>query len=137
MDITKAKKPIHIQCPYCKKDLQYNGASIKSQKEGLLKRIECLEYKMRYAKTKEQKKKYLDQISDTHEKLRWLAENKHMLSQLSEMEVLKIFKIKARKYLGEEIYIKLCKESEEQYLEDNTFNYYDLAIQKFTNFNGA
>ena len=60
-----------------------------------------------------------------------------MLSQLSEIEVLKIFKRKVHPILGDELFIKLVKESEEQYLEDNTFNYYDLAKQNFTNFDGA
>ena len=51
MDFSKAKKPLHIKCPYCKKDLQYNGASIKSRKEGMIKRLESLKWQLREAKT--------------------------------------------------------------------------------------
>lgn len=137
MDITKANKPIHIRCPYCKKDLQYNGASIKSQKEGLLQRISVINAKIKDEKDPQRKKELKKKLNDTKFKLKLLSEDIHMLSQLSETETLKIFKRKSKKYLGEELYLRLVKESEEQYLEDNTFNYYDLAKQNFTNFNGV
>lgn len=137
MDITKANKPIHIRCPYCKRDLQYNGASIKSQKEGLLQRINVINAKIKDEKDPQRKKELKKKLNDTKFKLKLLSEDIHMLSQLSETETLKIFKRKSKKYLGEELYLRLVKESEEQYLEDNTFNYYDLARQNFTNFNGV
>lgn len=137
MDIDKAKKPIHIRCPYCKRDLQYNGASIKSQKEGLVKRIVSLNNKAQAEKDPKKRKEYFRQMRDAQFKLKLLAEDRHMLSQLSEMEVLKIFKRNSRQYLGDEIYMKLAEEAEKQYLEENTFNYYDLAIQTYTNFNGV
>ena len=137
MDITKANKPIHIRCPYCKKDLQYNGASIKTQKEGLLRRISVINDKIRDEKDPQRKKELKKKLNETKFKLKLLSEDVHMLSQLSETETLKIFKRKSKKYLGEELYLRLVKESEEQYLEDNTFNYYDLARQNFTNFNGV
>lgn len=137
MDITKANKPIHIRCPYCKKDLQYNGASIKTQKEGLLQRISVINAKIKEEKDPQRKKELKKKLNDTKFKLKLLSEDVHMLSQLSETETLKIFKRKSKKYLGEELYLRLVKESEEQYLEDNTFNYYDLARQNFTNFNGV
>ena len=94
MDVTKAKKPIHIRCPYCKKDLQYNGASIKSQKEGLLLRIESLTEKYRVEKNPQKKKKLMNDIKQTQFRLKLLSEDMHMLSQLSEIETLKIFKFK-------------------------------------------
>ena len=137
MDISKATKPIHIRCPYCKKDLQYNGASIKSQKEGLLKRIDTLNTKFKNEKDPARRKKLMKQIKESQFRLKLLSEDVHMLSQLSEIETLKIFKRNVRKYIDDDLYIRLCEEAEQQYLEDNTFNYYDLAIQTFTNFEGA
>ena len=137
MDISKAKKPVHIQCPYCHKDLQYNGASIKSRKEGAVRRVNSLNEKIQNTKSKRQKEKLILQREETLEELKVLSENVHMLSQLSELEILKIFKRKAHKLLSEEQYVKLCKESEQQYLEDNTFNYYDLAIQNFNHFDNC
>lgn len=137
MDITKATKPIHIRCPYCKRDLQYNGTSIKSQKEGLLLRIQTLENKLKLEKDIRRKKALLKQINETKFKLKLLSEDVHMLSQMSEIEVLKIFKRKVGEIIDRETYVRLLQESEKQYLEENTFNYYDLAIQNFTNFTGA
>ena len=59
MDITKATKLIHIRCPYCKKDLQYNnGTSIKSQKEGLLKQINSLQEKIKESTNPQAKRSY-------------------------------------------------------------------------------
>lgn len=137
MDISKANKPIHIRCPYCKKDLQYNGASIKSQKEGLVVRVKTLEAKVKSEKDPKRKRELLKQINETKFKLKLLSEDTHMLSQMSEAETLKIFKRNVRKYLDEDTYIRLIQEAEKQYLEENTFNYYDLAKQFFTNFDGA
>ena len=138
MDITKADKPIHIRCPYCKKDLQYsNGASIKSQKEGLCRRICSLNEKLQNETDPRRKSTIVKQINDAKFKLKLLSEDIHMLSQMSEVEVLKIFKRNVRKYIDEDLFIKLSEDAERQYLEDNTFNYYDLAKQNFTNFTGA
>ena len=137
MDINKANKPIHIRCPYCKKDLQYNGASIKSQKEGLLLRIKTLEGKIKLEKDPRKRKALFKQLNETKFKLKLLSEDVHMLSQMSEIEVLKIFKRKVGEIIDKDTYVRLLEESEKQYLEDNTFNYYDLAKQYFTNFTGA
>lgn len=137
MDIDKAKKPIHIRCPYCKKDLQYNGASIKSQKEGLVNRITVLEGKRKAAKDVATKRDIDKKLKEAHFRLKLLSEDRHMLSQMSEIEVLKIFKRNVKEYIDKDIYEKLCIEAEAQYLEENTFNYYDLAIQHYTNFDGA
>ena len=134
MDLSKAKKPLHIKCPYCKKDLQYNGASIKSRKEGMIKRLESLKRQLREAKTDVKKENLKQKINKTEYELKLLSEDIHMLSQMSEIETLKIFKRKVRKMISEEDYIRLCEESESEYLEENTFNYYDLAIQRFNNF---
>ena len=70
-------------------------------------------------------------------KLKLLQEDVHMLSQMSELETLKIFKRNTRKYLSDEIYLKLIKEAEQEYLDENTYNYYDLAMQRYNNFEGA
>ena len=137
MDINKANKPIHIRCPYCHKDLQYNGASIKSQKEGLCKRIKTLESKLSTETDPRRKKAILKQLNDTKFKLKLLSEDIHMLSQMSEIETLKIFKRKVKEIIGQEECIRILEEAEKQYLEDNTFNYYDLAKQNFNNFSGA
>ena len=137
MDISKAKKPIHIRCPYCKKDLQYNGASIKSQKEGLLLRISTLNSKYQAERDHRRRSALLREINETKFRLKLLSEDVHMLNQMSELETLKIFKRKVRDILGKEECIRLFEESEKQYLEDNTFNYYDLAKQNFNTFNGA
>lgn len=137
MNIDKANKPIHIRCPYCKKDLQYNGASIKSQKEGLCKRIVTLHNKWQAEKDPKKKKKLYADFKQAQFRLKLLSEDIHMLSQMSEIEVLKIFKHKVKDYIDNDLYMQLIEESEKQYLEENTFNYYDLAIQRFTNFEGA
>ena len=137
MDINKATKPIHIRCPYCKKDLQYNGASIKSQKEGLLLRIATLNEKYKHTKDPQRKRQLQKQIKKTQFRLKLLSEDMHMLAQMSEMEVLKIFKRNVKKYIGQDLYIQLLNEAEKEYLEENTFNYYDLAIQHFNNFEGV
>lgn len=134
MDFSKAKKTIHIKCPYCKKDLQYNGASIKSQKKGLIRKIEVLYKKQDKCTSASKKKEIQKSIDAAKADLKRISEDVHMLSQLSEMETLKIFKRKVRKLIGEETFIRLCEESEKEYLEENTFNYYDLAIQRFNHF---
>lgn len=134
MDISKAKKPIHIRCPYCKEDLQYNGASIKSQKEGLINRLEAINYKLKQPISSEKKKNLIKAQKETLFRLKLLSEDMHMLSQLSEIEVLKIFKKLTKEIVSESEYQRLYTEAERIYLEENTFNYYDLAIQKYTNF---
>lgn len=136
MDIQKAKKPIHIQCPYCHKDLQYNGASIKSRKEGMIKRLDSLSRKLKEANTSKEKANLKYQQKKTLRELKMLSEDIHMLSQLSEIETLKIFKRKVGQIIPKEQYIKLLEDSEKEYLEENTFNYYDLAIQNYNHFNG-
>lgn len=52
-------------------------------------------------------------------------------------QTLKIFKRNVREYIDQDTYKRLLIEAEQQYLEENTFNYWDLAIQNFNNFNGA
>lgn len=136
MDIQKANKPIHIQCPYCHKDLQYNGASIKSRKEGMIRRIESLNRKIGEAKTSKAKANLRYQRNKTLKDLKALSEDNHMLSQLSEIETLKIFKRKVSQIIPKKQYMKLIEESEKEYLEENTFNYYDLAIQNYNHFDG-
>ena len=137
MDIDKAKKPIHIRCPYCKRDLQYNGASIKSQKEGLINRVNSLKKKLGETKDRNLKEKYKKELNQTMFRLKLLSEDRHMLSQLSEIETLKIFKRKVSQILDHDVYMQLVREAEKEYLEENTFNYYDLAIQYYNNFDGA
>ena len=137
MDVSKAKKPIHIVCPHCKKDLQYNGASIKSRKEGMIKRIESLDRKIAEAGTEVKKKNLIKKRNECLFSLKLLSEDIHMLSQLSEVETLKIFKRKIKNMISEDEYKRLCEESEAEYLEENTFNYYDLAIQRFNHFDNA
>ena len=137
MDFTKATKPIHISCPYCKKDLQYNGASIKSRKEGMISKIDSLNRQIKEAKTSEKKNNLKKKRDKAMLDLKLLSEDVHMLSQMSEIETLKIFKRNVRKYIPDELYIRLLDEAEKEYLEENTFNYYDLAIQRFNNFDGA
>ena len=56
MNIEKAVKPIHIRCPHCGKDLQYNGASIKSRKEGMINRLESINRQLKEANSYEKKK---------------------------------------------------------------------------------
>lgn len=135
MDISKAKKPIHIVCPNCKKDLQYNGSSIKSQKEGMIRRLESLDDKLKGCRDAKQRKILVQQKKETLFKLKLLSEDVHMLSQLSEVEKLKIFKRLVKQIIPENQYMELIEKAEKQYLEDNTFNYYDLAIQRYNNFN--
>lgn len=101
----------------------------------MLRRIESLDKKIENSKTQKDKIKYLKQREETVNNLKILSEDIHMLSQMSEIETLKIFKNKVRRMISEEEFIKLCIESEEQYLEDNTFNFYDLAIQNYNHFN--
>lgn len=137
MDITKAKKPIHIRCPYCKRDLQYTGASIKSQKEGLAARVTSLNNKAQNEKNPQKRKKIFQEMRAAQFKLKLLSEDIHMLSQMSEIETLKIFKRKCKQYLGDDLYLQLCTDAEKEYLEENTFNYYDLAKQWFNNFEGV
>ena len=134
MDISKANKPIHIRCPYCKEDLQYNGASIKSQKEGLINRLESINYKLKQPISYEKKKNLIKARKETLFRLKLLSEDIHMLSQLSEIEVLKNFKQLTKEIISEDDYKRLIIEAERKYLEENTFNYYDLAIQKYTNY---
>ena len=86
MDFSKAKKPLHIKFPYCKKDLQYNGASIKSRKEGMIKRLESLKRQLREAKTDVKKENLKQKINKTEYELKLLSEDVHMLSQMSEIE---------------------------------------------------
>jgi len=137
LDISKAKRPIHIVCPYCKKDLQYNGASIKSQKEGLMRKLDAIQKKYGQTKDPEKRKKLNKEKEEALFKLKLLQEDVHMLSQMSELETLKIFKRNARKYLSNEIYLKLIRDAEQEYLDENTYNYYDLAMQRYNNFEGA
>lgn len=137
MDINKATKPIHIHCPYCHKDLQYNGASIKSQKEGLCNRVKSLQLKLKAETDSKKKQKILKQLNETKFRIKLLSEDVHMLSQMSELETLKIFKRKVKEIIGQEECIRIFEESEKQYLEENTFNYYDLARQNFNTFNGV
>lgn len=134
MDINKAKKPIHIRCPHCKKDLQYNGASIKSRKIGLINRLESLKKKLSKETTPSNKKVLKKRINETMFELKLLSEDVAMLSEMSELEVLKIYKRKSKQYLGDNTYKKLIEEAEKEYLDENTFNYYDLAIQKYTDY---
>ena len=85
MDFSKTKKPLHIKCPYCKKDLQYNGASIKSRKEGMIRRLESLKRQLGEAKTDVKKENLKQKINKTEYELKLLSEDVHMLSQMSEI----------------------------------------------------
>ena len=134
MDINKMKKPIHIQCPHCKKDLAYSVGSLKSRREGLIKKIRSLEYKLSKETIPANKRVLKRKLEETLFKLRLLKEDIAMLSWLSEFEKLKIFKKKVGKILDKETYIRLSEESEKEYEEENTYNYYDVAMQKYTDY---
>ena len=68
-------------------------------------------------------------------KLKLLNEDIAMLNEMSEFQVLKIFKRKIRKEINNDKLIdKIIAESEEEYLEENAYNYYDNAIQRYTDF---
>lgn len=134
MNIDKAKKPIHIRCPYCKKDLQYSVCNLKSRKKGLVDRLRSLENKLGKETIPYNRKVLKDRIKEVMFEIKLINEDTSMLAYLSEVEKMRIFMKKAKEHLGQDLYIQLKEESEKEYLEENTYNLYDLAIQNYTDY---
>ena len=66
-----------------------------------------------------------------------IKEDIHMMNQISEIRKNEIFNKKVKELIGEKEYARLRAQCEEEYLDEDTYYFYDLAIQKFNNFSGC
>ena len=145
MDIAKAVKPIHIICPFCKHDLQYDGQKTLARRDAIGKRIYDINIRLgelskikRLPYSKVLEREQLKCEKDKLQKdLLKIKEDIHMMNQISEIRKNQIFNKKVKELIGEKEYARLREQCEEEYLDEDTYYFYDLAIQRFNNFSGC
>lgn len=140
MDL-RQNKPIHLRCPKCGHDFSFNGNKIIQEKQSVAKEIQTLMAKMSdmvsqngsLVKKSPEYKRLKARLEDAQLRSQALKNLNRNLSEFSELERYKIFHKKVKSVLGDEKTIQLIKESEDELV----YRDYDMAIQKFTNFDGV
>lgn len=135
MDISKCKKPIHFTCPKCHSDFEFAGGDIVKRKNELANEIGIIQAKMKTHKNLCGKDKYyhnLDkQLKDKMNQLREAKQAVQLASEQSEIHLFILFKKACKEKFGVELVNKMLEECENEL----SYKVYDMAIQKFNNFN--
>ena len=134
MDISKIKKPFHIVCPHCKKDVELWANDIERRYEKAKKELVEIqeqinlfksEYREDY-KTNEWYKRVKKAFAHKCEEVAELKQTKKMLAMESEKQFRDAFYDAVKRTLDHDTFMKFVKEAE----DDIQYNVYDMAIQK-------
>lgn len=136
MDISRLKKPFHIVCPHCKKEVELWANDIEKRYEKAKKELAEMreqinlfnsEYREDY-KSNDWFKRVKKAYAHKCEEVAALKQTKKMLSKESEKQFESAFKDVVKRNVDHETFIKWVKEAE----DDIQYNTYDTAIQKFS-----
>lgn len=134
MDISKIKKPFHIVCPHCHKDVEIWANDIEKRYEKAKKELADIkeqidlfksEYREDY-KTNEWYKKVRKAYAHKVEEVTELKQTKKMLAKESEKQFERAFYDVVKLSVDHDTFMKWVKEAE----DDIQYNVYDTAIQK-------
>lgn len=132
MDFNKVTKPLHIRCPKCKAELEYNPMRIKQRLESITaqyKRIQQSLPTIPDKQTKEKKKREADRLLF---EMRLLKEDINMVNVMAKEEINAIKIMKLKREIGEARYIEICEEAEREFSAENIFSTYETAIQRYS-----
>jgi len=137
MDLSKYSKPIHITCPKCHYDLEFNGGKYVSEKNELADDIRTLKARMQTYRNEYGKDGYYYRlVKQLKDKEVQYSRAKHMvqlLSEQSEINLFCLFKKVCMKEFGEEKITKMLQECEDELVYRNS----EIRKQNHTNFEGA
>lgn len=136
MDISKLKKPFHIVCPHCKKEVEIYANDIEKRyqkaKRELAEIAEQInlfksEYREDY-KTNKWFKSVQKAYAHKQQEICELKKTRGMLIEEGERQLFRAFKDIVKLNLGEETFMKWIREAE----NDIQYNTYDTAVQKYS-----
>ena len=136
MDISKLKKPFHIVCPHCKKEVEIYANDIEKRYQNTKRELAEIaeqirlfksEYREDY-KTNKWFKSAQRAYAHKQQELCELKKTRGMLIEEGERQLFRAFKDIVKLNLGEEKTVKWLKEAE----ENIQYNTYDTAIQKYS-----
>lgn len=136
MDISKLKKPFHIVCPHCNKDVELWANDIERRYEKAKKELADIREQINLFNTEYHKdyksndwfKRVKKAYAYKCEEVAALKQTKKMLAQESEKQFESAFKDVVKRNVDHETFIKWVKEAE----DDIQYNTYDTAVQKFS-----
>lgn len=133
MDTNKLFAPLHIRCPKCGADLEYNPRRIKERLENATTKYMSLQRRLPSITDKADRKKKIKEIEQLQRYMKLLKEDRNMISRLLKEETDRIMKEKLKEKIGEEEWMRMLQEAEAQARDENVFHTYELAIQNFSN----
>lgn len=132
MDINRLNAPLHIRCPKCKAELEYSPRRVKDRLDNIKIAVASIQSQLPSLKgrAKALKIKEMEQLKF---QMKLLKEDNNMISTLLKEETDRIMRVKIRELIGNDEWMRILHEAEEQALEENVFHTYELAIQKYSN----
>lgn len=135
MDVSKFRKPIHFTCPKCHSDFEFAGGDIVRRKNELQMEIGIIQAKMKTHRNSYGKDKYYynlnKQLQDRQNQLRVAKQAVQLASEQSEIHLFILFKKACKEKFGDEVINNILEQCESEL----SYRVYDMAIQKFNNFN--
>lgn len=136
MDISRLKKPFHIACPHCGKELELYANEIEKKYEAAKKELAEIkaqidlfnsEYREDY-KTNEWYKKARKAYAHKCEEVAKLKQAKKMLAKEAEKQFERAFYDVVKMSVDNETFMKWVEEAEDAI----QYHTYDTAIQKYS-----
>lgn len=136
MDISRIKKPFHIVCPHCNKDVELWANDIEKRYEKAKKELADIreqinlfnsEYRKDY-KNNEWYKKVRKAYAHKCEEVAKLKQTKKMLAKESKKQFERAFYEVVKRTVDHDTFMKYVAEAE----EDIQYNTYDMAVQKYS-----
>lgn len=133
MDINKITKPLHIRCPKCGADLEYNPRRIKDRLDNIKMTCASIQKQLPTITDKAARKKKIKELEQLQFMVKLLKEDNNMVSTLLKEETDRIMREMVREKIGSEEWMRMLHEAEERAREENVFHTYELAIQSYSN----
>lgn len=136
MDLKSIKKPFHIECPHCRKEVEIYANDIEKRYERAKKELIEIKaqidlYKSEYRedyKNNEWFKRVKKAYAHKCEEVTKLKQTKKMLNKESEKQFERAFYEVVKMNVDNETFMKWVKEAE----SDIQYHTYDTAIQKYS-----
>lgn len=137
MDLSKYSKPIHITCPKCHYELEFNGGKVMAEKNELADDIRTLKARMQTHRNQYGKDSYyyslLKQLKEKETHYIRAKQMVQLLSEQSEINLFILFKKACMKEFGTEKITAMLQECEDELVYRTS----EMAKQNHTNFEGA
>ncbi len=137
MDISKYSKPIHITCPKCGHELEFNGKDIIADKMRYKDEMLTLKARMQTHRNEHGKDGYyaklLKQYDDALVRYQRAKQMAQLASEQSEIQMFCMFKKACMEEFGKEKIISMLEEIEKEI----SYRTEELMKQKYNNFEKA